>query len=36
MERGETRRETESTVCAACPSAAVCGRSQGKEDGCHE
>ena len=35
MERGETRRETESTVCAACPSAAVCGRN-GKEDGCHE
>lgn len=35
MESGETRRETESTVCAACPSAAVCGRN-GKEDGCHE
>ena len=35
MERGETRRETASSVCAACPSAAACGRS-GKEGGCHE
>ncbi len=35
MERGETRRETASSVCAVCPSAAACGRS-GKEGGCHE
>ena len=35
QERDETRRETAQTVCAACPSAAACGRA-GKGDGGHE
>ena len=35
LERGETRRETAGTVCAACPNAAACGHA-GKEDGVSE